>query len=38
VAIIAAAGGALLALRYLPARTTETEPAPEPAIAAAAAA
>jgi hypothetical protein len=38
VAIIAAAAGALLALSYLPARNTEAEPAPESAIAAAAAA
>jgi hypothetical protein len=38
VAIIAAASGALLALRYLPARNTEAEPAPEGAIAVAAAA
>jgi hypothetical protein len=33
VAIVAAALGALLALRYLPARTTEAEPAPEVASA-----
>jgi hypothetical protein len=38
VAIIAAASGALLALRYLPARNAEAEPAPEGAIAVAAAA
>jgi hypothetical protein len=38
VAIVAAAAGALVALRYLPARTAQTEPAPEPAIAVAAAA
>jgi hypothetical protein len=36
VAIIAAATGALLALRYLPARNTEPEPAPESPITAAA--
>ena len=38
VAIIAAALGALLALRYLPARNTDAEPAPDAAIAIAAAA
>jgi hypothetical protein len=38
VAIIAAASGTLLALRYLPGRNVETEAAPEGAIAAAAAA
>jgi EmrB/QacA subfamily drug resistance transporter len=38
VAIVAAAAGALLALRYLPARNTEAEPAPEPAVAVVAAA
>jgi EmrB/QacA subfamily drug resistance transporter len=38
VAIIAAASGALLALRYLPARNAEAEPAPTGAIAVAAAA
>jgi hypothetical protein len=38
VAIIAAAAGALLALRYLPARNTDAEPAPEAAIAVAVAA
>ena len=36
VAIIAAALGALLALRYLPARSTDAEPAPDAAIAIAA--
>jgi hypothetical protein len=38
VAIIAAASGALLALCYLRARSAEAEPAPEGAIAVAAAA
>jgi hypothetical protein len=38
VAIIAAALGALLALRYLPARNTDSEPAPDTAIAITAAA
>ena len=38
VAIIAAALGALLALRYLPARNTDAEPAPDAAITIAAAA
>jgi hypothetical protein len=38
VAIVAAAAGALLALRYLPAHNTEAAPAPEPAIAVAVAA